>query len=75
MEEDDPKEHNIEYVLDEELEEDEPNVLGDNVVPDDDVDEDMLEHDIDDDVDMANPFNTFSEPEDTYVELDKELED
>ena len=35
----------------------------------------MLENDIDDDVDMVNTFNTFSEPNDIDVELDEELED
>ena len=38
----------------------------------DDVDEDMLENDIDGNVDMVNPFNTFSKPDDTNVELDEE---
>ena len=50
-------------------------MLGDNAVLDDDVDEDMLKNDIDDNVDMINPFNTFSKLEDTDFELDKELED
>jgi hypothetical protein len=58
-------------VLDEELEEVEPNV-GDNVL-DDDIDDDMIGNDdIDDDVDMANPFNINSELDDTDVELDEE---
>ena len=61
-------------MLDEYLEEVERNVLGDNVVLDDDVDEDMLENDVDDDIDMINPFNTFYELEDIDVKLDKELE-
>ena len=33
----------------------------------------MLENDIDDDVDIVNHFNTFSELENTNVELDEEL--
>ena len=41
-EEDDLEEKDITNVSDEELEEDEPNLLGDNVVLDDDVNEDML---------------------------------
>ena len=32
----------------------------------------MLKNDIGDDVDIINHLNTFSEPEDTNVELDKE---
>jgi len=32
----------------------------------------MIGNDIDDDVDMANPFNINSEPDDTDVELDEE---
>ena len=58
-------------MLDEELEEVEPNV-GDNAVLDDDVDEDMLKTDIDDDVDITNPFNIIYEPDDINVELDEE---
>jgi hypothetical protein len=58
-------------VLDEELEEVEPNV-GENVL-DDGIDDDMIGNDnIDDDVDMANPFNINFEPDDTNVELDEE---
>jgi hypothetical protein len=54
-------EDDIDDVLDEELEEVEPNV-GDNVL-DDDIDDDMIGNDdIDDDVDMANPFNINYEP-------------
>ena len=34
----------------------------------------MLAIDIDDDVDIVNPMNTFSKTKDTYVELVKELE-
>jgi hypothetical protein len=50
--------------------------IGDNVVLDDDVDEDMLENDIDDDDDIINPFNIVSEPDDdTDVELDEDQED
>jgi hypothetical protein len=53
--------------MDEELEEVEPNV-GDYV-----HDDDMIGNDeIDDDVDMANPFNINSEPDDIYVDLDEE---
>ena len=70
-EEDDPQEHDVAYVLGEEPEEVEPNVLGENAILDDDVDEDMLENDIDDVVDMVNPFNTF-EPNDIDVEFDEE---
>jgi hypothetical protein len=45
-------------------------------VLDDDIDEDMLENDIDDDDDIINPFNIFSEPDvDTDVELDDQEED
>ena len=74
-EEDDAEDQDVIYVWDEELEEYKPNVLEYNVVLDDSVDEDMLENDVDDDVDIVNPFNTFFELEDTYFELDKELED
>jgi hypothetical protein len=64
-------EDDINDVLDEELEEVEPNV-GDNVI-DDDINDDMIGNDdIDDDVDMANPFNINSELDDTDVELDEE---
>ena len=49
-------------------------MLGDNAVLDDDVDEDMLKNDIDDDIDIINPLNTFSKLEDIHVELDEELE-
>jgi len=64
-------EHDIDDVLDEELEEVEPNV-GDNVF-DDYIDNDMIGNDdIDDDVNMANPFNINYELDDTDVELDEE---
>ena len=64
-------EDDIDDVLDEEIEEVEPNV-GDNVL-DDDIDDDMIGNDdIDYDADIANPFNTNSEPDDTDVELDEE---
>ena len=65
------EEKDVANVLDEEVEEVEPNVIGDNAILDDDVDEDMLENDIDDVVDMVNPFNTF-EPNDIDVEFDEE---
>jgi hypothetical protein len=60
-------------MLDEEVEEVQPDV-DDNYVLDDDIDDDiMIENDIDDDVDMANPFNIDSEwTDDTYVEWDEE---
>ena len=58
-------------VLDEELEEVEPNV-GDNVL-DDDIDDDMIGNvEIDDDDDMADPLNINSELDDTNFELDEE---
>jgi hypothetical protein len=58
---------------DEEDEEDHDPGVGDNAVLDDDVDENMLENDIDDNDDIANPFNTISEPDDdTYIEFDEE---
>ena len=64
-------EDDIDDVLDEEVEEVEPNVW-DNVL-DDDIDDDMIGNDdIDDDVDMAYPYNINSEVDDAYVELDEE---
>ena len=74
-EEDDVEKQGVEYVSNEELEEDEPNVLEDNAILKNDVDEDRLEIDIDDDVAIINPLNTFLEPEDIDVELDEERED
>jgi hypothetical protein len=67
-EDDDAEEKELTYVTNEELEEDQSNVLGDNAVLDDDVNEDMLKTDIDDNVDIINPLNTFSELEDIDVE-------
>ena len=32
----------------------------------------MIENNIDGNVDMANPFNIDSKPDDTYVEMDEE---
>ena len=51
--------------------------VGDNIsILDDDVDENMLENDIDDDVDIINPFNIVSElDDDTNVEFDEEDQD
>ena len=69
------EEKDVANVLDEEVEEVEPNVIGDNAILDDDVDEDMLENEIDNDVDMVICFNTFYELDDTDVELDEELQD
>ena len=63
-EEDDVDEQDVVNVSNEELKEDEPNVLGDYAVLDDDVNEDMIKNDIDDDVDMINLFNAFSKPKD-----------
>jgi hypothetical protein len=62
---------------DEEDEEDHDLGVGDNIaIPDDDVDENMLENDIDDDDDIINPFNIVSEPDDdTDVEFDEEDQD
>jgi hypothetical protein len=62
---------------DEEDEEDHDLGIGDNIaIPDDDVDENMLENDIDDDDDIINPFNIVSEPDDdTDVEFDEEDQD
>ena len=68
IEEQDDVEEQVAYVSDQEHEKVEPNV-GDNVVLEDDVDEDMLKNDIDDDADIVNPFHTIFEPDDTYVEL------
>ena len=66
-EEEDVEEKDIADASDQELEEDESNVMGHNAVLDDDVNEDMLENDIDDDVDITNPLNTFSKSEDIDV--------
>ena len=59
---------------DEEYEGDHDLGVGDNIeIPDDDVDENMLENDINDDDDIENPFNTISQlDDDTYVEFDEE---
>ena len=55
----------------EKLEEFEPNTRGN--FPRDDIHNDMIENgNIDDDVDMTNPFNINSKPDDTNVELDEE---
>jgi hypothetical protein len=63
-------EDDIDNVLDEELEKVEPNV-GDNV-PDDDIDDDMIGNDdIDDDANIANPYNIIFKADDTNVELDE----
>jgi hypothetical protein len=54
-------------VSNEEVEEVQPDV-DDNVITNDI----MIENDIDDDVDMANPFNIDSKLDDIDVELDEE---
>jgi len=63
--------------IDEEYEEDQDLGIGDNIsIPDDDVDENMLENDIDDDDDIINPFNIVLElDDDTDVEFDEEDQD
>jgi hypothetical protein len=45
--------------------------VDDNVL-DVHIDDEIIENDNNDDVVMANPFNIYFEPDDTYVELDKE---
>jgi hypothetical protein len=55
---------------DKEVEEVDLDVDG-NIV-DDDINNDNIKFDIDDDVDMANPFNVDFEPDDTYVEMNEE---
>jgi hypothetical protein len=63
-------------VSDEEVEEvDHPNVGDDDLI--DDIDNYISENDVDDDVDMNEPFtNIDSEPDpDTDVELDEEEDD
>jgi hypothetical protein len=64
-------------MTDEEDEEDRDLGVGDNIaIPNDDVDENMLENDIDDDDDIINPFNIISEPDDdTYIEFHEEDQD
>jgi hypothetical protein len=58
----------------EEFEEVEPDV--DYHVLDDHIDDDIIENDFDDDdVDMANPFNVDSKPDDLDVDLDGDLYD
>ena len=65
-------EDDIDDVLDEELEEVELDI-GEHVPDDDMDDDDMIGIDnIDDDYDMANPFNVNFEPNDTDDELDEE---
>jgi hypothetical protein len=51
--------------------------IGYNIeILNDNVDENMLEHGIDDDDDIVNPFNIVSEPnDDTNVEFDEEDQD
>jgi hypothetical protein len=73
-EEEDAEEHEVDVPSDEEVEEVEPDV-DDNVL-DDHIDDDIIENDFDDDdVDMANPFNVDSEPDDSDVDLDEDLDD
>ena len=58
IEEEDDAELEQEYQsTDKEYEVDEPSI-GDNVVLNDDVNEDMIENELDDDDDIVNPFNT-----------------
>ena len=58
-------------MIDEEDGEDEQGI-GDNVVLDDDVDEDMLKNGIDDNDNIINPFNTISRLND---DIDVEFDD
>ena len=74
----DPKDHG--GSTDEEDEEDHDLGIGDNIaIPDDDIDENILENDIDDDDDdddIINPFNIISElDDDQYVKFDEEDQD
>jgi hypothetical protein len=64
-------------LTDEEDREDEPGVVDNVQVLDDDINEDMLENaiDDDDDDDIINPFKNVSEQDvDTYIKLDDQEE-
>jgi hypothetical protein len=68
----DAEEHEVDVILDEEVEEVQPYV-DNNYVLNNDIDDDiMIKNDIYDDVGMANPLNINFEPNNTYVDLDEE---